>query len=208
MKPLDPSKRKPDPLFKTRTLGLSASLFAASLVIAGCGTEQAGSEPQEAPSVDQPLDTATFEKDPCRSLAPSQTQGLGMSDTEGEPELDSDIGASCTWSSVSTNTAGSLLSVAYPPQGNGLGSLYAKRETYPHFRELPQVSGYPAVVAMNGQAPPEQAGTCDLNVGIADDRMVTIHTAASSDQSADKADPCGKAQQVAGEVVKTLQSGK
>lgn len=195
-------------MFKTRTLGLTASLVAVSLGIAGCATQQAGSEPQKAPRVDQPLDTATFEENPCQSLTPAQTQSLGMGEAEGEPELDPDIGASCTWSSVSTSAAGSLLSVAYPPQGNGLGSLYAKRETYPHFRELPQVSGYPAVVAMNGQAPPEQAGTCDLNVGIADDRMVTIHTAASSDQSADKADPCGKAQQVAGEVVKTLQSGK
>lgn len=206
MKPRSPSNRKLDPLFKTSSLSVIVPLSAVALIVTGCGTQQApGNAPQGAPSVQQPLDTAAFEKEPCQSLKPPQTQSLGMGDAEGESELDPDIGASCTWSNVSSS--GSLLSVAFPPQGAGVGSLYAKRDTYPHFRELPPVNGYPAVVAMNGQTPPEQAGTCDLNVGVANDRMVSIHTAASSDQSPFKADPCGKAQQVAGEVVKTLQAG-
>ena len=101
----------------------------------------------------------------------------------------------------------SMITVTYMTQGGGLKQDYAKRHEYPNFKELPPVNGYPAVAgATDDPTRPEESGSCDLDVGVSDDLTYLVQF--SDLNGPDKADPCGKAQQVAGEVVKTLQSGK
>ena len=125
-----------------------------------------------------------------------------MGDAQGEADLEANGGPGCNW-----NNTSSMAMVTYMRDGDGLKQDYAKRNEYPNFKEVPPIAGYPAVTgATNVSAPPEKTGSCDLDVGVSDD--LTFMTQFTAFEGPDKADPCGKAQQVAGEVVKTLQAGK
>lgn len=194
-------------VFNRRGLASTIPLATAALIAAGCGAQGTTEAPQQdlhgAPSIDQPLDTSAFEKDPCKTLEPAQLQRLGIT-VPGETELDKTAGPGCTWEDISAN---SLTEVTFATNGAGLQRDYAKRNEYPNFKELPPVAGYPAVAgASNDPIPPEESGTCDVHVGVSND--LTFLVQSGSFDGPDKADPCGKAQQVAGEVVQTLQAGK
>ena len=199
-------------MFNKRSLAPITPLVSAALLTAGCGAQGSSEAPQEdlhgAPSVQNPLDTASFQKEPCKSLSPQQIQTLGLGNVPGEADLESNGGPACDWSNVVSDAPDPmLLSVTYMTQGQGLKQDYAKRNEYPNFKEAPAVDGYPAVMgANNDPIPPEQSGACDISVGISNDLTVTVQTSATT--GAVKANSCAKAQQVAGEVVNTVKSGQ
>ena len=114
-------------------------------------------------------------------------------------------GPSCNWSNIVSGPSSSKVRVTYLTEGQGLKTVYGQRDTYTYFRELPQIEGQPAVAAATDSGQPEQSGKCSVDVGVSDDLSFTTQFTALD--GPDKADPCGKAQQVAGEVVKTLQAG-
>ncbi|CAM00169.1 uncharacterized protein DUF3558 [Saccharopolyspora erythraea NRRL 2338] len=184
-----------------------------SVLITGCGAPAAVSPPPApppdlhgAPSVDKPLETGSLHQDPCRVLSPEQLVALGIA---GAPQADSDVsGPSCEWDDIGgpPHYTVDSLRVTFVVGGDGLKLSYARRDAYSYFRELPRVEGYPAIAA--GSTPggtPEEEGTCELAVGVTDD-LVVLTQVHLGNGSPSTGEPCGRAGQVATEVMKTIKA--
>jgi hypothetical protein len=209
---------------------VSSALVVTGLVIAGCsgskvegtpsgptsGSSSTGASAAQdlhgAPPVANPLDTTKFQQNPCASLTAAQLQQLrGSVDaaTEPEPHKQS-FGPACFWRASDRGSATGL-DVAFLTAGSGLSSAYAQKGDYAVFEKLPDIQGYPAVVAMSVDG--RSTGHCSIQVGVTDQMVVSVQIGVSSVPGANGQanqfykEPCTPAQQVAEAVVATLRGG-
>lgn len=200
-------------------LALTSAALSTVALLAGCGsgsdTTDTSKQPATssvnmhgAPKVQEPLDTEAFQQKPCSTLKPAQLRGIKMGSTKGESD-DSTGGPSCEWTDRFTGPSDSTIQVTYMVNGAGLKYVYQQKDVFEYFRELPPIQGYPAVAgsSLAPQTPtPEKAGSCDVHVGVTND-LVVLTQITLGDESPYQDDPCGRARDVATEVVKTLKAG-
>jgi hypothetical protein len=208
---------------------VSSALVVTGLVIAGCsgskvegtpsgpasnGSSSTGASAAQdlhgAPPVANPLDTTKFQQNPCASLTAVQLQHLRDSidaATEPEPRKDGS-GPACNWRASDRGSATNL-DVGFLTAGSGLSSAYAQKGDYAVFEKLPDIQGYPAVVAMSIDG--RSTGDCSIQVGVTDQLVVSVQIGVSSVPGANGQanpyykEPCPAAQQVAEAVVTTLR---
>jgi hypothetical protein len=214
-----------------RRIGIvSSALVVTGLVIAGCsgskvqgapsgptgGSSSTGASAAQdlhgAPPVANPLDTTKFQQNPCASLTAVQLQHLRDSiDAGTEPKSRTNsTGPACGWGASDRGSA-TLLDSAFLTAGSGLSSAYAQKSDYAVFDKLPDIQGYPAVVAMSVDG--RSQGHCSIQVGVTDQLVVSVQISVSSVPGANGQvnpyykQPCTPAQQVAEAVMTTLRGG-
>lgn len=188
------------------------------LAVGGCaGGSAQESQPQRSaplsarsagavPTIENPLDTSAFHREPCRVLTAEDLLALGMATGTGEPEPEAALGPGCRWSDRFTGPSDSSIDVTFA-DGGGLAETYARRDTFSYFRELPPVHGRPTVAAgtTTGGGPPETEGTCAVAVGVSQDRSVLVEVVAGA-ASPHRADPCGRAVAAADLVMRAVEA--
>jgi hypothetical protein len=155
-----------------------------------------------APKVDDPLDTAKFQDDPCLTLTSDQSEGtFGLSPT-GRP-TSSELGEACEWTSAETQAEVEVTFLDKDPRG--LSAEYAVNDEgrWVFFEPL-TVEGYPAVA--RGLADRRPDGICTVVVGASDEIAYAV-TVQQSEDRVGTVDPCEVAANVAAETVKTIQAG-
>ncbi|MDQ3790685.1 MAG: DUF3558 domain-containing protein [Actinomycetota bacterium] len=157
-----------------------------------------------APKVDEPLDTAQFQQDPCRALTAQQADALNVQ-FPGEPNK-GPLGNTCEFRGRSDRRA--LVDVRsldkYP---YGLSATYQAEEDgkWEHFAALPPIGGYPAVAY--GAVDQRDTGGCVVDVGTSDEVVFEVSLQLSTDNIGKK-DPCETAAMVAGKVVETMKAAQ
>lgn len=154
-----------------------------------------------APAVDNPLDTARYQQDPCQALTAAQAQELNVK-TPGEP-YDGALGKACNFEGRSDTQARAdvrfLDKLPY-----GLSSTYQANEDgkYEFFDELQPIEGYPAVARAGADDRPN--GGCTVEVGTSDEISFEIALRLST-ANVDELDPCETAAMVAGMALRTMK---
>nr|WP_279388411.1 DUF3558 domain-containing protein [Tamaricihabitans halophyticus] len=153
----------------------------------------------EVPKVQDPLDLAKFEQDPCSSLTVSQLDDLGVN-TTGEAK-DDIFGPVCRWKSDGVAS----VSVYYTVKGaKGMAQEYANRDQHAYFEPMEPVRGYPLVARATDN--PENITRCDVAVGVTDESIVQISITQSLNKEG-KEDPCVATRRVVEMVVETWKAG-
>ncbi|MGH3515936.1 MAG: DUF3558 domain-containing protein, partial [Haloechinothrix sp.] len=173
--------------------------LAAVSFLAGCSSETGGElgssgEPPAdsglphsgAPKVENPIDTAAFEADPCSAITEQQLAEERVNIDEVKPEPDNQVGPSCTW--YSTFEWGQFSGAVLTANSDGLSTQYAQYQAgeWAYFEEL-SVAGYPAVV--NSLTDNRKNGDCTLNVGVRDD-LTYILTLSLGTENPYRTKPC------------------
>jgi uncharacterized protein DUF3558 len=156
-----------------------------------------------APKVDTPLDTSSYEQDPCKSLSADQAENLSLP-SAGRIDHDVVLGVGCDW--VNKETGGEVEIVFVVGDPTGLSSEYDanKRGEWEFFEELPDIEGYPAIA--RGDPDDRDIGHCTVVVGVADD-MAFETILRLSEVNVDRLKPCDVASEVAGMAVRTMKEG-
>ena len=202
---------------------LAAVAAVATAVLAGCtatedgnpsaapGTGSAGpttsttddpttSAPgADVPRVKTPLDVSKFVDKPCTALTQAQLDRLGVADQQQGTEP---TGQYCRWS----NDRGGYVNLAFVAGQGGLSAVYGGSEAgqYKLFEELPEVAGYPAVIAMLTDE--RKPGDCGIAIGVDDDITLSVGTAQSLEKVG-TGDPCQVAVGVAEQILETVKAG-
>ena len=87
--------------------------------------------------------------------------------------------------------------------GSGLSSIYSQKSQYVVFEQLPDIAGYPAVVAMTDDARPH--GDCKVSVGVTNELLINVE--GGVDSGPDRANPCPRVQVIATAMVTTMKGG-
>ncbi|QXV60783.1 DUF3558 domain-containing protein [Amycolatopsis sp. TNS106] len=167
---------------------------------------QASSLPRAgAPNIDQPLDTAAAEADPCSVVKNDQVQafGGGAVDRSRVEELSS--GKVCTW--VFANGLGTISAGMNTGERDGLSHLYAlnaQGSGLTTFKPSEPIDGYPSVVFANGG---ERSYVCNLAVGVRNDLMYTI-IATPGTSNPNRSDPCGMATKLGTYAIQHLKAAQ
>ncbi|HEY3611852.1 MAG TPA: DUF3558 domain-containing protein [Pseudonocardiaceae bacterium] len=191
----------------------TSALVIATVVLAGCATQTAGSaRPANhappttssanfgAPKVTTPLDTTKYQANPCGTLTPAQLQALGITQP-GKVTADP-TGGFCDWSPQ--------LDVVYtlgfnttfePGDAEGLANVYQIGGPNSITR-LPDVHGQPAVT----QPSQNTGGSCTIYLGATDVISYGIAVTIPGGQP-HFADPCTVATQIADDATATMKSG-
>lgn len=203
-----------------RTLATLITALATLSLIIGCsdqsnGTptpiEGSGQSPQPgnslpshgAPKVENPIDTAKFEADPCSVTTNAQLKKAGFDMKAPETQPDNATGPQCKWTFSQSGygvVAGAFVSIS----DRGLSDLYDQRDTTYRelFEEIPSVAGYPAVIYDTQDA--RKSGLCAVAVGVRDDQTYEVATLFISDNP-DFSNPCKVAQKIAEIAVGTMK---
>ena len=155
-----------------------------------------------APKVDDPLDTAKFEENPCLALTADQSEGIFGISPSGRP-YDQPLGNACEWKNEETGAKADVRFLNKDPRG--LSAEYAadKAGRWAFFEEL-EVAGHPAVARGMSDGRPD--GECTVVVGASDEIAYEVVLRQSEDRVGTK-DPCEVAADIASETVKTIQAG-
>jgi Protein of unknown function (DUF3558) len=155
-----------------------------------------------APAVNDPLDTSTFQQDPCGALTPSQSTELNVG-SSGKPDEEA-LGKVCTWQNPETGGMAILAFLDKDPRG--LSAVYHadKEGKWAYFDELPPVEGFPAVA--RGLTDERKKGGCSIVVGVSDEIAFSLFLQLSLANSGQK-DPCDTAILVAGKALQTMKQG-
>ena len=155
-----------------------------------------------APAVSDPLDTATFQQDPCQSLTAAQSQELNVG-TTGK-RYDDTLGNGCQW--MNTQTLGETIIGFLDKDPRGLSAVYKadKAGEWAYFEELPAIDGYPAVA--RSQTDDRGDGYCSVVIGASDEVAFDVYLHLSRN-NVGKKDPCEVAAQVGGMALQTMQHG-
>ncbi|MCP2261538.1 Protein of unknown function (DUF3558) [Streptoalloteichus tenebrarius] len=92
-------------------------------------------------------------------------------------------------------------------KGDGLPGLYSRRGTYKVFEPI-EIEGYPAVIASRSvDSRPD--GMCDISIGVTEKLVYEVQLLFNTgvEKPADFNNPCGRAQTVAAEMIKTMKAG-
>jgi hypothetical protein len=154
-----------------------------------------------APAVDDPLDTSSYEREPCRVLTPGQARLLNLPET-GAVNDKVALGIGCDW--LNRETRGEV-SINFPVDDpRGLSAEYDadSRGKWEYFEELPEIDGYPAVTRAGTDD--RDLGFCIVVVGVADD-MAFESIVQLSQGNVGQKDPCEVSVQVAGMALQTMK---
>jgi uncharacterized protein DUF3558 len=184
-----PSKGDPLPAGSPDTTAPRTSGTAEALPYAG------------APKVDDPLDTSTYEKDPCKSLTADQAEYLSLPRT-GKPTENEVLGIGCDWFNEETRGEVQIVFLVGDPRGLSPEYDADKKGRWEYFEELPDIDGYPAVIRLGTDD--RDAGHCTVVVGVADD-MAFETILRLSEVNVGTLKPCEVAADVAGMAVKTMK---
>jgi hypothetical protein len=208
---------------------MAASALAVVGVVAGCSGSSVGGTPSAAggssspadssapsdlhgaPKVPHPLDTTKFQKDPCSMLTAAQLQQLHDSMSAGTmPQLrNSSAGPGCFWGNPNNGTD-TTVSVALLTAGDGLSMTFQNKGDYHAFEQLPDIQGYPAIVAMHADG--RNQGQCAIQVGVTDHLVMSVQVGVSNVPLNGQVNqyykqPCTPAQQAAAAAMTTLRGG-
>jgi hypothetical protein len=156
-----------------------------------------------APAVEDPLDTAKFQQDPCKALTSTQTENLNVQ--SGEPH-DGGLGNACEFRGRSDRLA--LIDIAFADKyPHGLSAVYQANDDgkWAFFEELSPIEGYPAV-AYDG-VDQRDTGGCAVEVGTSDEIAFEVSLQLSADKVGEK-EPCETAAMVAGKVLQTMKAAR
>lgn len=156
-----------------------------------------------APTVENPIDTAKFEADPCSVATNAQLKNAGFALKQGNPRLDNATGPECEWKFARSGygvVAAKFVSIS----DRGLSDIYDQRDTTYRalFEEVPSVAGYPAVI--HNTLDNRKDGQCFLSVGVRDDQTYDVGALLISDNP-DYTNPCKVAQKIAEIAVTTMK---
>ena len=157
-----------------------------------------------APAVPDPLDTASFEQDPCRALTSAQADSLKVR-FPGDLR-DSSLGKACEFRVLSDRLA--LVEIASLDKNPfGVSAIYQadKDGKLAFFEPYDPVEGYPLVAY--GAVDQRSSGACSVVLGASDEIAFEV-ALQQSDANIGKKDPCKTAAMVAGLVVETMKAGQ
>jgi hypothetical protein len=155
-----------------------------------------------APKVENPLETSTFEQDPCLSLTSVQTQNLNLSPS-GSP-VDMPLGKACEWRNDATKSEAQVGFLNEDPRGLSAEYRAEKAGRLKVFIELPPIEGHPAVV--RGAIDDREAGGCTVVVGASDEIAFEVVIRLPEAEAGEK-DPCEMAAEVAEMALETMKHG-
>ncbi len=199
---------------------VAAVAVASVLTLAGCTSEKPGtatpvpsgspsssaSSNPDVPKVSTPLDPSKYLSEPCTIVPASALSALKFTDPGTAQQRDEGLGAagpSCGWQirGVGQSMVVIIATGNRDRGAGGLAGLYTAHETgqFPFLEPAPEVEGYPAVYVDKRDRRP--IGNCSLDVGIADDLVLAVHSGGY--EGAD--DSCAAAQQVAAAIITTLK---
>ncbi|MFC4858931.1 DUF3558 domain-containing protein [Actinophytocola glycyrrhizae] len=156
-----------------------------------------------APEVDDPIDTAKFQENPCLSLTSEQSADIFDVGAAGR-QSGGPLGETCEWRNESTHSRVWIGFLDKDPRG--LSAEYGANEDgrWAFFEPLPPIEGQPAVA--RGRLDDREIGICTVVVGASDE--IAFETRVQLSQgNIGKMDPCAAAADVAGEAVKTIKAG-
>jgi uncharacterized protein DUF3558 len=156
-----------------------------------------------APKVDTPLDTSSYERDPCTSLSADQAANLSLPSV-GKIDHDVVLGVGCDWVNKETGGEVEIVFVVGGPTGPSSEYDANKRGEWEFFEELPDIEGYSAIA--RGDPDDRDIGHCTVVVGVADD-MAFETILRLSDVNVDRLKPCDVASEVAGMALRTMKEG-
>ncbi|GGM34468.1 hypothetical protein GCM10012275_02230 [Longimycelium tulufanense] len=171
----------------------------------GSGTTQTSR--LSPPLAEPPLDTTSFEKDPCTLLRPDQVKQFG----ESEPPKPKNglTGPSCTWdpeSVLKTGTLGISVTAEINTKSGGLEGIYQRRDKFGLF-EKTEVGGYPGVHALDDKGGPAN-GKCTSLIGISEDRLVVTYVFINDKKISEYTTACRVSDRAAGMVIENLKGAK
>jgi Protein of unknown function (DUF3558) len=168
-------------------------------------SSSAGTLPAGTPSVAHPLDTTAFQKAPCSALTAAQLSQLTIG-ASGQADTADPVGPVCHWHDKDGKSKMNL-AVYFLTTGQGLASVYSQKSTFEVFTPLPDIAGYPAIIALN----PDQRsqGNCEVTIGVSDKLAINVlvNLKTGADAASDMTNPCPRNQAVAAAVVATLKGG-
>lgn len=153
-----------------------------------------------APKVENPLDTARFETEPCSVSPLAALEKAGMEFRKAEEEPGFTAGPRCKWF-YRQDRYGVISGTFTAISDRGLSDLYDQRDEWAYFQEL-TIAGYPAV--MYDGIERRDTGDCPLAVGIRDDQTYDI-TASLDTQHPNRKDPCKVAKAFVEIALKTMK---
>lgn len=154
-----------------------------------------------APAVENPIDAAEFEQQPCRMLTDEQARQAGLV-PPGEPG-EGAFAPACNWRN---RESGAYLNTQFGDPGRqGLSAIYAANEAerYDVWLELDPIDGFPAVVA--GGLDLRDRGECTIVVGTSDEVTFQLKVTLS-EANIGETDPCEAAAQVAALALQTIKA--
>ncbi len=156
------------------------------------------------PKVNSPIDINKFLRAPCTTLSTDQVTELLGANATSKPDPSASA-PSCFWHAPGATQAS--VGVLFPPTNDlGLTSFYnARGKTYPFFKELAPIDGYP-IVAFDAARDRTSEGRCDVAVGTSDQTTVGI-SIAQSEAKISKKDPCDTARTIAAQVLDNVRKG-
>lgn len=157
-----------------------------------------------APAVTDPLDTETFQQDPCQALAEDQANALNVQ-TPGVLR-DGGVGKACEKLGKSDRRA--LVEIASLDKNPyGVSAVYqAEKDGKLAFMDpLDSIEGYPA--AAYGALDQREDGECSVVIGTSDEIAFEIVLRLSA-KNVGKKDPCETAAVVAGMVLQTMKAAQ
>jgi hypothetical protein len=150
--------------------------------------------------VANPLETARYQADPCRTLTSAQVRSLGLADAAAKPDTTAPGAAACSWYSAQ---AGYAVGVRHNTTLNkGLSLLYRKKNEAALFQEIPPINGYPAII-FDQYADLRSQGTCGVDVGLSDAVVLDVVVQGTTRTQ----DPCGIAQRAAALMIDNIKGG-
>lgn len=178
-----------------RLIGVIAAA-ASVLSLAACSTSHSSTPPPTgttAPSiVGDPLDMSQTIKNPCTMLRADQLAQFHLA-APGTPS-----GATgCAWTPTDDELPGYQASLTIG--GDGLTAIYAERARLAVFQPT-TVSEYPAVRTAASKAA-LSAGRCTVDVGVANDTLLSVNVTVPAADQADYTDPCDPASQLAAAII-------
>lgn len=157
-----------------------------------------------APAVEDPLDTASFEQNPCRALTAAQADALKVR-FPGDLR-DSSLGKACEFRVLSDRLA--LVEIASLDKNPfGVSAIYQAEEDgkLEVFEPLAPVDGYPLVAY--GALDRRDSGACSVVFGASDEIAFEIAVQQSAGNIGKK-EPCQTAAMVAGKVLQTMKAAQ
>lgn len=208
-----------------QSLANSALILLAVGVVAGCGSETAGTPSPKpdssakapstqkqptngAPDVTDPLNTSAIEMDPCHAVSEQQLESFPGSLDETKPETSGARSKTCAWifNGDEGYSFGDIRGGVNVDDDGGLGTLYQQQAEgkLGIFKPVDAINGYPALVYNTGQG---RDGRCVLAVGL-NNEHIYITDVSFDDNHPSYESPCEPAKKFAGLVVENLKEGQ
>jgi Protein of unknown function (DUF3558) len=180
-------------------VGCSSTLGTPGLTSAGTTTSSTEALPPGTPNVAHPLDVTKFRQAPCSVLTAAQLQKLNVA-ASGQVDANTSM-PGCSWHDQ-RGPSKMGPGVTFGPVGHGLADIYGQKSTYVVFQPLPDIDGYPAVIALSADG--RSQGNCEISVGVSNQQFIDVAVTIGAG-APDETTPCTRSQTVAAAVVATVK---